>query len=76
MKPRSKIVRVEAQTLRLHPSAQRDIVPSKLKKLIAELDLDAIGVLHAVEYEINGENATWVIDGQHRWRARIHQFRR
>ena len=69
MKPRSKIVRVEAQTLRLHPSAQRDIVPSKLKKLIAELDLDAIGVLHAVEYEINGQAAKWIIDGQHRWRA-------
>jgi hypothetical protein len=71
MRPRSKVVRVEAQTLRVHPFAQRDIVPSKLKKLMAELDLDAIGVLHAVEYEINGQAAKWIIDGQHRWRALI-----
>jgi hypothetical protein len=71
MKPRSKIVRVEAQTLRVHPFAQRDLVPSKLKKLMAELDLDAIGVLHAVEYEIKGQTAIWIIDGQHRWRALI-----
>ena len=71
MNPRSKIVRVEAQTLRVHPFAQRDVVPSKLKKLMVELDLDAIGVLHAVEYAINGQSAKWIIDGQHRWRALI-----
>lgn len=68
-KPKSKIVRVEAQTLRIHPTAQRDIIPSRLKKLVEQLDLDAIGVLHAVEYTINGTLALWLIDGQHRWRA-------
>jgi hypothetical protein len=66
---KSKFVRVEAQSLRIHPFAQRELVPSKLKKLMAELDLDAIGVLHAVEYEIGGVHAIWIIDGQHRWRA-------
>lgn len=67
--PKSKIVRVEAQSLRVHPEAQRLLVPSKLKKLTADLDLDAIGVLHAVEYAIDGVHAIWIIDGQHRWRA-------
>lgn len=36
---------------------------------MADLDLDAIGVLHCVEYEIDGVLAIWIIDGQHRWRA-------
>ena len=71
MKPlsRSKFMRVEARSLRVHPLAQRRLVPSKLKKLMADLDLDAIGVLHCVEYEIDGVLAIWIIDGQHRWRA-------
>jgi hypothetical protein len=31
------------------------------------LDLDAIGVFHAVQYEISGQGAgPWVVDGQHR----------
>jgi hypothetical protein len=70
---KSKLVKVEARSLRIHPIAQREVVPSKLKKLIAELDLDAIGVLHAVEYEIPGHgHGIWIIDGQHRWRALMH----
>lgn len=72
MKPRAiktKLVKVEARSLRAHPTAQRALLPAKLKQLMANLDLDAIGVLHAVEYEINGEMAIWLIDGQHRWRA-------
>lgn len=64
---KSKLVKVEAQTLRIHPTAQRDLVPSKLKRLMSNLDLDAIGVLHAVEYEIEGVRGIWIIDGQHRW---------
>lgn len=60
----------EARTLRIHPVAQRDgIIKSKLKQITEHLDLDAIGTVHAVEYEINGEIAAWVIDGQHRIRA-------
>lgn len=66
---KSKFARVEARSLRVHPLAQRQLVPSKLKKLMADLDLDAIGVLHCVEYEIDGVLAIWIIDGQHRWRA-------
>jgi len=62
-------VKVEARSLRIHPHAQRDLVLSKLKKLRETLDLDAIGVLHGVEYEINGVTAIWIIDGQHRLRA-------
>jgi hypothetical protein len=63
------MLRVRAQELRIHQFAQRDILPSKQKKLIEELDLDALGVFHAVQYEINGELALWVIDGQHRLSA-------
>jgi len=51
--------------------AQRQLVPSKLAKIKESLDLDAIGVLHAVEYSIDGTSAIWIIDGQHRWRAII-----
>lgn len=72
---KSKLLKVRADTLRIHPTAQRDILPSRLKKFLAELDLDAIGVLHAVEYAIGGEMALWIVDGQHRWRALIdHGF--
>lgn len=67
--PKSKTVRIAAQELRVHPLAQRQLVPSKLKQLAANLDLDAIGVLHAVEYEIGGVRAVWIVDGQHRLRS-------
>ena len=68
-KIKSKLVKVAAQSLRIHPSAQRALVPSKLRQFKDDLDLDAIGVLHGVEYEIDGVLAIWIIDGQHRWRA-------
>lgn len=61
-----KLIRVEVRSLRIHPTAQRQVVPSKLKRLIAELDLDAIGVLQAVECSIDGVHGIWIIDGQHR----------
>jgi hypothetical protein len=67
-KPKTKMVRIPAQELRIHPVAQRDPLPSKEKRLSANFDLDAIGCLHAVQYTINGELATWLIDGQHRHR--------
>ena len=66
---KSKVIKVEAQTLRVHPHAQRALSPARLKLLTETLDLDAIGVLHCVEYSIDGELALWIIDGQHRWRA-------
>jgi|SRR5215471_6419464 len=65
-KIKTRVIKVRADTLRIHPNAQRDLVPSQLKKLYDDFDLDAIGVLHAVEYEIDGELAIWIIDGQHR----------
>lgn len=66
-KSNNKIEYREARTLRVHPQAQRDgLVKAKLNKIIDNLDLDAIGTLHVVEYPINGEDAAWVIDGQHR----------
>jgi hypothetical protein len=72
---KSKVVKVRADSLAVHPFAQRDLVPSKLKKLEADLDLDAIGVLHAVEYPIHRETKIWIIDGQHRLQALLtHGF--
>lgn len=68
-KPTSKLIKMRADSLQPHPLAQRELVPSRLRKLIATLDLDAIGVLHAVEYPIKGKSAIWIVDGQHRWRA-------
>src|SRR5690606_15270957 len=74
-KTKTKLVKVRADTLAVHPYAQRDLVPSKLKKLMTDLDLDAIGVLHAVEYPIRGQAKLWVIDGQHRLHALLeHGF--
>ncbi len=67
--PSSKITRIRADQLQPHPLAQREVVPSRLKKLKENLDLDAIGVLHIVQYPIGGKNGYWIIDGQHRWRA-------
>lgn len=68
-KPTSKMLRVRADTLQPHPMAQRELVPSRLRKLNASLDLDAIGVLHVVQYAIKGKTAMWIVDGQHRWRS-------
>jgi hypothetical protein len=67
--PKTKIVQIEAQQLRIHPLAQRQLVPARLRALTADMDLDAVGVFHAVEYAIDGEHGIWIIDGQHRLRA-------
>lgn len=66
--PKTKIVKVEAKNLAIHPTAQRLISTDHLRKLREKFDLDAIGVIHAVEYEINGVTQLWVVDGQHRLR--------
>jgi hypothetical protein len=60
-------MRIAAKDLTIHPVAQREIIPSKLKKLIAELDLDAISVVDVVSYHIPGHgDGPFVVDGQHR----------
>ena len=72
-KPRIKTVVVRVDSLRIHPTAQRDLVPARVRHIRQNLDLDAIGLLHAVEYEINGVTALWLLDGQHRQRALIDE---
>ena len=73
--PETKDVWVRVDELDIHPTAQRLLLPSKVNEIYNNLDLDAIGVLHAVEYEINGVRKIWIIDGQHRWRALMnHDF--
>lgn len=67
--PVVKTLQLEAREMQIHPHAQRQLLPSRLKKLIAELDLDAIGTLHVVRYQINGVIKYWIVDGQHRWQA-------
>lgn len=59
---RNRITYVSAGTLKIHPAAQRKLVPAQLNRRMADLDLDAIGVLHGVE--IDGD--IYIIDGQHR----------
>jgi len=66
---KNRIVWIAAEKLRIHPTAQRDITKAKLRNMVANLDLDAIGVLHGVEYPIGGVRAIWIVDGQHRVRA-------
>lgn len=67
--PNTKVVKVTAGSLVVHPIVQRALLPGRLAHLVKKLDLDAIGVLHAVEYPINGVTQIWVIDGQHRLMA-------
>jgi hypothetical protein len=67
---RPKTIQIEAYKLKVHPEAQRKLNPTKLKKLVANFDLDAIGVFHVVTD--GAELPTyWVIDGQHRREALI-----
>lgn len=68
-RPNTKVVRVPVNKLRIHPTAQRDITTGKIKAMMANFDLDAIGVLHAVQYDVPGPGngwGIWIIDGQHR----------
>jgi hypothetical protein len=67
--PSTKVTKLRADALLPHPQAQRELVPARLKKVRDSLDLDAIGVLHIVQYPIKGQNGYWIVDGQHRWRA-------
>lgn len=60
---------MKASELRIHPTAQRILNPTKLKKIKNTLDLDAIGTVHAVEYPIDGVSGVWLVDGQHRLTA-------
>jgi hypothetical protein len=60
---------VPARLLRVHPEAQRKFQPAWAKKLAEKLDLDALGMFHAVESVINGVRGLWIIDGQHRLAA-------
>lgn len=71
--PNSKVVTVFAKELEVHPSAQRGLLPTRLQHLRKNLDLDAIGVMHGVDYPINGVRKVWIIDGQHRLMALIKE---
>lgn len=62
MAGRNRIVHVRVGELRIHPEAQRRLVSAQLKKRMADLDLDAIGVLHGVEID----GVVYIVDGQHR----------
>lgn len=68
-KTHTTLLRLRADTLAVHPVAQRAIVKTHLGKIVAVLDLDKIGVLHVVQYAIRGSKRYWIVDGQHRWRA-------
>lgn len=70
--PNAIVIKVKAKELAIHPHAQRDVIPSKLNRLIEGMDLDAVGVFHAVKYPIDGQEKVWVIDGQHRLLAILH----
>lgn len=59
--------------LRIHPTAQKMVNRTKLANITANLDLDKIGTIHIVRYEIDGVTAYWVVDGQHRVLALLAQ---
>lgn len=60
---------VKVRDLSFHPVAGRRLVPKFLRELKANLNLECIGLIHAVQYEIDGKNAIWVVDGKHRVQA-------
>lgn len=72
---KSKIInkKVPASLLRVHPICQKKFIPAVFKRILSALDLDAIGVVHVVEYTIDGVKALWIVDGQHRWRALMEE---
>jgi hypothetical protein len=73
--PNTKVIKVKAKDLVVHPIVQRALLPGRVSHLVKSMDIDAIGVMHAVQYPINGVNNTWVIDGQHRLAALMeHDF--
>lgn len=58
--------------LLIHPTAQRaGLTKAKLRNMVKDFNLDAIGTLHAVEYEIGGQSALWIVDGWHRHAALV-----
>jgi len=63
---RTEVMTVLAQDLVPHPRVQRRLNEAKVKKLMADADLDAIGTMHAVRYPIEGVTRDWQIDGNHR----------
>jgi hypothetical protein len=76
MAPKSKIITLPVGELKIHPTAQRRVVPMQIKKRMATLDLDAIGVLQGVKKDAAGQylgldvhandGTVYIIDGQHR----------
>lgn len=61
---------IRARDLTIHPTAQREVVPHWLKELRANLDLNALGVFHAVRYRtVDGTLLTELVDAGHRHRA-------
>ena len=62
----TRIVQMEARELEIHPHAQRKINQAKLKEMRENFDLDAVGVIHAVQQMVKGKLHTYVVDGQHR----------
>jgi hypothetical protein len=53
--------------MRVSPLAQRDLNPARVKTLVAEFDLDQIGILTVSKRD----GYFWIIDGQHRKAALV-----
>lgn len=66
---KTKLVRIRASELEIHPVAQRAMVKITLKKIKSQFNADAIGVLHAVHYARGGATKALIVDGQHRWKT-------
>ncbi|KKL74655.1 hypothetical protein LCGC14_2062750 [marine sediment metagenome] len=68
--PRHRIVQRRVDSLRIHPTAQREgLTKAKLRGMVKDFNLDAIGTLHAVQYKIKDRFELWIVDGWHRHAA-------
>lgn len=65
-KLKSEIREISANDLQVHPEAQRELRPARVKYITENMNLDAIGVVTVVDA---GRGRYLIVDGQHRWQA-------
>ena len=65
VKSDTKHVRVRADSLLVHPNAQRRLIPARVSFLTETMDLDGLGTFVGVEKK----NNIYIMDGQHRLSA-------
>jgi hypothetical protein len=69
--PKPKMTKMPAASISTDDRFQRDLIPSRVRRIAAELDLDGIGII-TTSRRNGASGAVVVIDGQHRLAALAH----